>query len=173
MDSYNRDWSLIKPASLVELLLMDCDGVLTDGNLYYGESGEALKTFSVYDGFGIEMWHRAGFKSGIITGRKSEILAVRAKELKVNYLFQDQKDKLRIVNKIAEENKLVLSQVAYAGDDYLDEETLQAVGFPIIVPNARIASQMQNAFYPINKGGKGAIRESIEFILSAKERNDR
>src|SRR5687768_11436101 len=94
MPRYDIPDALISAAGRVRLLLLDCDGVLTDGRLYYGESGEALKAFDVRDGLGIVRWHEAGFASGIISGRDSPIVARRASELGMQFVRQGVKDKM-------------------------------------------------------------------------------
>ncbi len=155
----------IERAKKVKLLLMDCDGVLTDGKLYFSATGEELKTFHVHDGQGISIWHKAGFKTGIITGRESEILKRRVSELKINYLIQNSKDKLSDLEKILNDSGYSLEEIAYVGDDVSDLEVLKAVALPIAVGNC-VGELKKIVSYITNKhGGCGAVREIIEVVL--------
>lgn len=155
----------IERAKKVKLLLMDCDGVLTDGKLYFSANGEELKTFHVHDGQGISNWHKAGFQSGIITGRESEILKRRAEELSINYLIQNSRDKLKDLKKILNESGHSVEEVAYMGDDLSDLEVLKAVNLPIAVGNC-VAELKRSVLYLTNKdGGVGAVREIVDLLL--------
>ncbi len=158
----------INAAKRVSLVLMDCDGVLTDGKLYYGESGELMKAFHVHDGYGIKRWHEQGYKSGIITGRSSQILENRSKELGVEYLIQNSNDKVDDGKRLIDKLILDYGQVAYIGDDELDLPLLQLVGFPAIVSNSLLEDKLDNPFRTKKQGGEGAIRELLEFILNSK-----
>src|SRR4051812_5152694 len=111
---------IIERAKKVKLLLMDCDGVLTDGRLYFTQAGEEVKVFHVRDGQGLVMWHRAGFRSGIISGRSSRIVEKRAEELGIHYVKIGSQDKLKDFAEIIEDAKLEIEEVAYIGDDIPD-----------------------------------------------------
>ena len=126
----------ITRARRVKLLLMDCDGVLTDGRLYYSVNGEDLKVFNVKDGQGIVSWHEAGFKSGIISGRDSRIVKKRATELGISYIRQGSCDKTQCFSEILEEEKISENEVAFIGDDIGDIDLLKIVGFPVAVADA-------------------------------------
>ena len=159
----------IERAKRVKLLLMDCDGVLTDGKLYYGENGEEMKVFHVRDGQGLAEWHAAGFQSGIITGRESKMLEHRAKELNVNFLKQNSKDKLFCFNEILSETKIFSEEIAFVGDDVQDIGLLKKVGLPITVADAH-SEVFSNTLYKTSaKGGLGAIREVIDLLLKYKQ----
>lgn len=155
-------------ASRIELLLMDCDGVLTDGRLYYSSAGEEIKVFHVRDGFGLVKWKAAGKSWGIITGRSSECLTRRANELNADHLVQGSSNKLADVISIIDKLGLDLTQVAYIGDDEPDVEALKNVGFSIGVGDA-VPEVLANVdFTTQNAGGHGAVREAIEYILSCR-----
>lgn len=165
---------IIHRASRIRLLLTDCDGVLTDGRLYYSaneaHSAESLKVFHIHDGLGLKLAKRAGIKVGIISGRKSDELAARARELSVDYLYQGNDAKLGAYAEILEAEKLSDDQVAYVGDDLPDLSLLKRVGLAIAVANA--VDEVKAAAHHITtrRGGDGAIREVVEFILKAQDK---
>lgn len=159
---------ILEQARKVKLLLMDCDGVLTDGRLYYSDKGEELKVFNVRDGQGIVMWHQAGFESGIISGRSSKIVAVRATELGMHYIKVGSQDKARDFEEIFERAKVKIEEVAYVGDDLPDIFLMKKVGFPVAVGDAHIQVISQASYITKTKGGSGAIREVTDLLLSAK-----
>jgi 3-deoxy-D-manno-octulosonate 8-phosphate phosphatase (KDO 8-P phosphatase) len=162
------DKELIERAQKVKLLLMDCDGVLTDGRLYFGGEGETLKVFHVRDGQGIVSWHKAGFASGIISGRSSKLVERRATELGIKYIRQSSSDKVSDFEEILDEIDLTPEETAYIGDDTPDIELLKTVGFSATVADA--ASEVFSNVHLIlqNKGGNGAVRELVDFLLLAK-----
>src|SRR6478672_5005540 len=104
----------------IKLLMLDVDGVLTDGRLYYGPNGETIKTFDVRDGYGLKLWHQAGFRSGIISGRNSEIVSFRAAELKMTFVYQGNDDKIASFDKLMNEAGVSTDEIAFVGDDTLD-----------------------------------------------------
>jgi 3-deoxy-D-manno-octulosonate 8-phosphate phosphatase (KDO 8-P phosphatase) len=158
-------------ARRVKLLLMDCDGVLTDGRLYFSEDGEALKAFHVRDGQGIVSWHRAGFKSGIISGRNSKIVDIRAAELGIEFVRQGVGDKLGACREIADSVGVDLDEVAFVGDDSADIEVMQAVGFAAAVADA-VDEVKDTAHYAAKKkGGRGAVRELVDLLLEVRQKN--
>ncbi len=161
---------IIKRARKIKLLLMDCDGVLTDGRLYYTENGENMKVFNVRDGQGIVSWHKAGFKSGIISGRDAQkILEARAAELKMNYVKVSSIDKAKDFLDILQDAKVAPDEVAYVGDDIGDISLMEKVGLPIAVANACAELFASVIFTTETKGGYGAIREITDLLLSAKK----
>ena len=156
-------------ASRIELLLMDCDGVLTDGRLYFSSAGEAMKVFHVRDGQGIVLWHKAGYSSGIITGRDSEnILKIRAKELGMRFLRVRSDDKIKDLDSILKETGLSREQTAYVGDDLSDLPLLESVGLPIAVADAMSKVTGVATYVTLAKGGEGAVREVVDLLLAAK-----
>ena len=125
----------------IKLLLMDCDGVLTDGRLYFSAAGEELKVFDVKDGQGLVSWRKAGFSSGIISGRKSEIVEMRARELGIGFVHQGVEDKLiAFLAILAEAAVSDPMQVAYIGDDIGDIPLMKKVGLAVAVAVSEFAS---------------------------------
>ena len=156
-------------ANRVKLLLMDCDGVMTDGRLYFSSEGEAMKVFHVRDGQGIVDWHRAGFKSGVISGRGAEdILRRRCEELGTEFLHTNSKDKTVDLQNILNATGLSLEEVAFIGDDRGDIEILKVVGFPVAVADAIPELDDLAILKTTSDGGKGAIRELIDLLLGLK-----
>ncbi len=156
-------------ARRVRLILMDCDGVLTDGRLYFGSSGEMIKVFDVKDGQGIGNWHALGFQTGIVTGRAAdEILAKRAGELQILYLRTRSADKARDVREIAAAAGIELNETAFVGDDIGDIPAMEIVGFPVIVADATREVCQHALAQTSNRGGRGAVRELIDYVISLK-----
>lgn len=156
-------------ASRIKLLLMDCDGVMTDGRLYYSAAGEALKIFHVRDGQGISDWHHAGFESGIISGRGTEgIVESRARELGMRFLRTGSQDKSAALDEILAESGFSSEEVAFIGDDRGDICILKRVGFPVTVADG-ISELDEIVIHKTNAvGGHGAVRELIDLLISLK-----
>lgn len=152
---------------MIEIIFLDVDGCLTDGGLYHSNSGEEMKKFNVKDGFGIQEWQRCGKKVAIITGKSSQIVANRAKELKIDIVFQGVKDKLAKATEILDELGLRFLQAAAIGDDLNDAKLLKAVGVSFKPKNA-LASLKTDITLNAN-GGEGAVREMIEYLV---DKND-
>jgi 3-deoxy-D-manno-octulosonate 8-phosphate phosphatase (KDO 8-P phosphatase) len=164
-----RDPKLRERFKKVKLLIMDCDGVLTDGRLYFGPTGEELKVFFVRDGQGLAYWHKAGFRSGIISGRTNPILEMRAKQLGVEFIWQGRKEKVSAFHELIEAAGASAEETAYVGDDTPDAEVFPLAGLGIAVGDA--LDEVKSAAHYVTKcdGGRGAIREVIDLILAAKE----
>jgi len=159
---------LAKRAKKIKLLIMDCDGVLTDGRLYFSANGEELKVFNVKDGQGIVLWHEAGFKSAIISGRESKIVNRRATELGISYIRQGSHDKTQCFSEILKEESILPDEVVYIGDDIGDIDLLKIVGFPVAVADA-VEKLFPFVLYKTRaKGGYGAVRELIDLLLDLK-----
>lgn len=155
-------------ATRIELLLMDCDGVLTDGRLYFSERGEELKVFHVRDGQGLADWHRAGFRSGIISGRDAgAIISKRAEELGISFVRVKSADKRADFNSIIEECGVSAARVAFIGDDAGDVELMKLVALPIAVADAAEIAKDSAAYITTKCGGSGAVREVIDLLLAA------
>jgi len=169
MNKQNLNEDVLERSRKIKLLLMDCDGVLTDGRLYFTESGEAMKVFHVRDGQGLALWHKAGFRSGIITGRNAEkILEQRATELGIHYIKARSQDKARDFEDILQSEKINADEVAYIGDDIGDICLMEKVGLPIAVSDA-VSEVLPYILYKTEKpGGFGAVREVIDLLLYAK-----
>ncbi len=149
---------------------MDCDGVLTDGRLYFSARGEEMKVFDVRDGQGIVSWHRAGFKSGIISGRGAgAIVQRRADELGIEFVRTGSADKVKDFEEIILSLGIEPGQVAYIGDDVGDVEIMKRVGFAVAVADAVEETKAVAAFVTSAKGGRGAVREVIDRLLAPTE----
>ncbi len=159
----------VTAASRVELLLLDCDGVLTDGKLYFSATGEAMKAFHVRDGQGIALWHAAGHRSGIISGRDSGgIVEARAAELGMHFVRSASIDKIVDLHAIIAEAGVTPDQVAFVGDDVGDLTVMSQVGFPVAVGDAVESVRDAASFVTKSNGGAGAVREVIELLLGLK-----
>lgn len=159
--------NLLTQASNVKLFVMDVDGVLSDGKIIYDANGVETKNFHVQDGFGIELLHKAGIKTAIITGRSSPIVEKRAKELKISHFVQGRPDKLEALNEILASIDITLAECAYIGDDWVDIKAMQAVGFCATVPNAHSEVIKRASMVTTHTGGHGAVREVCDIILKA------
>jgi YrbI family 3-deoxy-D-manno-octulosonate 8-phosphate phosphatase len=156
----------------IELILSDVDGVLTDGGVIFDNKGIEIKRFHIRDGSGIKLWQRAGGRVGLITGRTSHIVEIRAAELGIDTVRQGTEDKLGAVHEIVASLKLRLEQVCYVGDDLPDLPVLRRVGLAAVVADA--AEEVRKTAHLVTKarGGEGAIREIIETILKQQQRWD-
>ena len=150
---------------LPKLILTDIDGVWTDGGMYYDQTGNEWKKFHTYDSAGVLFAHRLGIPIGIITSEDTEIVARRAKKLKVEYLFQGVKDKLYVAQSLCQQLGITLQDVAYIGDDLGDIQLLSAVRWSGVPANAPLyIKNMANV--PLSKrGGEGVFREFVETIV--------
>jgi len=155
--------------SKINFVLMDMDGVLTDGTIIYSTNGEHIKVFSVYDGYGIERGHQHGMKFGIISGRSSEVNIHRAKKLNIEELYQDCKDKVKAFEEIKRKYNLKDENFCYVGDEVFDLPLLDRVAFSCAPANA--VREVKDSVHYITevKGGKGAVREIIDLILRKKK----
>jgi 3-deoxy-D-manno-octulosonate 8-phosphate phosphatase (KDO 8-P phosphatase) len=159
-------------AKHIELILMDVDGVLTDGRILLVPDGRGsiheIKVFDVQDGVGITFVHRVGLRTGIITGRCSDSVLVRAKELGMEIVEQGTWNKLETFEKIRQQVSLDESKIAFIGDDLQDFPVLRRVGLAIGVANARPEVKEVCHLVTGREGGRGAVREALEFILRAQ-----
>jgi len=148
---------------------MDCDGVLTDGRLYFSNQGEVIKAFHVRDGQGIVSWHAAGFQSGIISGRDSgDIIKLRADELGMKYVRTCSTDKVTDFRHIITQAGGAADETAFIGDDIGDLGLMKLVGFSIAVSDAVEEVRTAAAHVTKARGGHGAVREVIDLLLSRK-----
>jgi len=152
-------------ASRIRLFLVDVDGVLTDGGIIYDIDGREIKRFHVRDGHGIKMLQRAGVEVGIITGRTSEVVAVRAKELGISLVLQGVGDKVAAWREILADKGVSPGETAYVGDDIVDVPLMRRVGFSAAVADAESYVRETADFVSTRSGGQGAVREVIEFVL--------
>jgi len=161
--------SCLPRAKGLKLLLLDVDGVLTDGTITYTHEGNEIKSFHTRDGLGIRLLLESGVEVGLITARESEAVNRRVQDLGLRYVFQKAKNKLAIFEHLLQELGLQPSEVGYMGDDWLDLPLLLRVGFAATVQDA-VPEVLQVAHYVTKrKGGRGAVREVCDLILEAKE----
>lgn len=152
----------------IQWLVLDVDGVLTDGKLYFGREGEELKAFNTLDGHGIKMLAASGVKVAIITGRQSELVARRAANLGVTRLKQGREDKFIALGELLAEEDCPLDAIACMGDDYPDLAIMTKVGLALAPPNA--CDEVKNRAHWISSrpGGEGAVREACDLIMRAQ-----
>jgi 3-deoxy-D-manno-octulosonate 8-phosphate phosphatase (KDO 8-P phosphatase) len=156
----------------IKIVIIDVDGVLTDGAIYIDSSGYETKAFHVLDGTGISYLHRAGIKTAIISGRNSAAVNHRAKELGIEDVYQGTKNKIDAYKKILEKHALRDEEVCYIGDDLIDLPILCRVGLPVAVANASPIVKHHALYVTKTKGGSGAVREVAEKILKFQEKWD-
>ena len=159
---------LASAARDIELLLLDVDGVLTDGKMYFGPWSSAAAGFNSLDGAGIKILQRAGVQVGIITGRASDGVAQRAAMLGIRILHQDIEDKLGTYEEVKEETDLPDEKIAYMGDDLPDLIVMRRVGLSIAPPNACPEVLEQADVITERRGGEGAVREAIEDLMKCQ-----
>ena len=162
--------SIQRRASGIKLLLMDCDGVLTDGRLWVLENGEEQKSFNTHDGLGLHLLHRAGLKSGIISGRKSISVERRACELAIEFVTQGDPDKISAFEDLLQLARVDESEVAFIGDDLTDIPVMQRSELAVAVADAVEEARSVAHYVTQAEGGRGAVREVIELILKAQGR---
>jgi 3-deoxy-D-manno-octulosonate 8-phosphate phosphatase (KDO 8-P phosphatase) len=149
----------------IQLLVMDVDGVLTNGSVTYNPLGEEIKSFHVRDGYGIKMLHEAGVQTAIISGRQSAALNYRAKEMQIKHVYTGVSDKLPTLKKISTDTGIALEHIAYVGDDIPDLECMMAVAYPITVANGDSHLKKIALWITKKSGGDGAVREICDWIL--------
>ena len=154
----------------IKLLLLDVDGVMTDGRIIYLNGGGEAKAFDVKDGHGLKLIQRAGIRVGIITGRQSEVVARRAAELGIEIVYQGAKDKLQPFMEILEKLGLEPSEIAYVGDDVVDLPVMRQVGFSATVADAVEDIKPYVDLVTSRPGGRGAVREVCDFLLKQSGR---
>ena len=159
-------------ASRIKLLILDVDGVLTDGRIVLGNYGDELKFFDIHDGHGAVMLERAGIKTVIISGRKSRINVKRAKEMRVLKVYQNAHDKLKAFEKVLKKFHVAPEETCYIGDDLIDLPVLRRVGLSVAVQNA-VEEVKKTAHYVTERsGGRGAVREVTDLLLKTQNRWD-
>lgn len=167
-------------ARRIKIILFDVDGVWTDGTIWIYPMPVALpdgsietrmveaKGYSAHDGAGVTLARLGGMKVGVITKRISETVAMRARDLKLEFVYQGQAFKMKAVREIAEKAGVALEEIAYVGDDVVDLPVMRQCGFAVAVANARRQVKAEAHYVTPNRGGEGAGRDAIEFILAAK-----
>jgi len=155
-------------ASSINAIIFDVDGVLTDGGLYRSDDGQEIKRFHATDGLGMRMLADSGVEIAIITGRTSEVVTHRCKELRINHVYQGQKDKLNAFEDLCQKLELPACKFAYMGDDIIDLPVMKRVGLALTVPDACDEISAIAHWTSIRQGGRGAAREACELLLKAK-----
>jgi 3-deoxy-D-manno-octulosonate 8-phosphate phosphatase (KDO 8-P phosphatase) len=157
-------------AKAIKLIILDVDGVLTDGRIIYDDKGGELKCFDVKDGHGIKLLKRAGIEVGIISGRESRAVGYRARDLDISILYQRIFNKVEVYEKILKEKGLADNQVCFIGDDLVDIPLLKRVGFSVAVVDGSEYLKKVVDYVTVKDGGNGAVREVCELILKAKDK---
>lgn len=156
----------------VKLLLLDVDGVLTDGRIVYDSCGRDLKFFDVHDGLGVYLLSKSGIKTILITAKGSRAIKPRAQDMRVAEVFQDISPKTSILDKILKKYKVSLDEICFVGDDLVDLCLMKKVGFPVAVFNAVREIKQTASYICLREGGRGAVREVSELILKAQGKWD-
>ncbi|WP_028313144.1 KdsC family phosphatase [Desulfatibacillum aliphaticivorans] len=164
-DRAAENWDVLEQ---VDVLLLDVDGVLTDGSITYGDDGGEIKTFSVKDGLGIRMLQLAGIVTGIVTGRSSKALAKRCENLGITHLWDGVKNKSLLIEQISRDMKVPPERMAFVGDDIPDMGIMSKVGVGVAVADAHPDVINAARLVTTKPGGRGAVREVCEGILKAK-----
>lgn len=152
----------------IKLLLLDVDGVLTDGRVAYDATGNTIKSFDIKDGMGIKLIQAEGVQVGIITGRSDKCVERRAEDLGIDILYQGAKDKLIPLNEILTKLNIEPIEVAYIGDDVNDVPVMETIGFSASVSDAVHEAKDAATYVTERKGGRGAVREVCDKIIEAK-----
>jgi len=162
--------ALQERAAAIRMLVLDVDGVLTDGNLYFDNAGNEMKAFNTRDGLGIKALQKCGIEVAIITGRKSEIVSQRMRELEIQHVYQGREHKLKSFTHLLDATGLDADQVCYAGDDWIDLPVLVRVGLAVTVADADEYVKDHVHWITQRKGGQGAVREICNLILTAQDK---
>lgn len=152
----------------IKMLILDVDGVLTDGRVIMDDSGREIKNFNVRDGHGIKLIQRYGINVVLLTGRKSEVVKHRARDLGIKEVYQKVFNKKEVFAGILLKNKLDSAEVAFIGDDFIDIPVLKAAGFSAAVADALDVVKKSVDYVTQSKGGRGAVREVCEMLLQAQ-----
>jgi len=161
---------IIERAKKIKLIMLDVDGVLTDGRIIFSSAGEELKCFNAQDGCAMVLAHRAGIKIAFITGRESSILARRAREHQVDEIFQNTNNKQEILQKLLNKYQLRPEEVAFIGDDLVDIAIMKKSGLAVAVADAVFEVKEISHYITRREGGKGAIREVVDLIIKSQDK---
>jgi 3-deoxy-D-manno-octulosonate 8-phosphate phosphatase (KDO 8-P phosphatase) len=159
---------LIARARRIRLAIFDVDGVLTDGTLYLTKDGEEMKAFNILDGVGLKMLAASGVKLALLSGRKSQVIALRAKETGIAHVLQGVGDKLDAYHALLRKLKLAEAETSFMGDDLPDLPVLRRCGLAFSVPNATEVVRNHAHYVTASPGGRGAAREACEFLMRAQ-----
>lgn len=158
----------LERAKPIKMLILDVDGVLTDGSLFFGNHNEELKSFNIHDGLGIKLLQRSGVQVGIITGRTSELVERRARDLGIQHLIQGREDKLVALDELRKPLAIELHEIAYMGDDLPDLSAIRKVGLGMTPADGQSIIAQHAHWQSSKNGGRGAVREACELILRAQ-----
>jgi len=159
---------LIEKAGKIKILLLDVDGVLTDGRIIYDSSGRDMKFFDVHDGMGVYALKKSGIKTILITAKGSSAIKPRARDMQVEKVFENVSPKTSVLEKILKKFKVNTEEICFVGDDLVDLCLMKKVGFPIAVFNACPEIKEAASYITLKHGGRGAVREVAELILKAQ-----
>lgn len=162
------DENILNKAKKVKLLLLDVDGVLTDGRIIYDSGGRDSKFFDVHDGLGVSVLYKSGIKTVLITAKSSKTIYPRAKDMGVAEVFTDIFPKTAVVEKILKKYSVTLDEVCFVGDDLVDLSLMRKVGLPVAVANGAREIKEAASFITSRSGGRGAVREVAELILKSQ-----
>ena len=165
--------SLIQKAQKIKMLLLDVDGVMTNGQVLLLPNGDEIKAFSIADGFGIVSAMKLGIRIGIVSGRSSTSLQQRCEELHISDLYMNVADKAEVLREIANRYQLSYENIAYMGDDIPDLPVLETVGLSAAPQSAHHEVKQRVHLVVQKKGGEGAVREFIEFLLTAQKKDQK
>jgi 3-deoxy-D-manno-octulosonate 8-phosphate phosphatase (KDO 8-P phosphatase) len=154
----------------IRMLLLDVDGVLTDGSIIYNENGDEIKVFNARDGLGIRLLQKAGIHVGIVTGRSSQALLHRCRNLGIELVYDDVRDKSAVLDEILKQLKISAQEIAFVGDDLIDLPVMRRVGLPIAVADAHELVMESALWTTAARGGQGAVREVCEALLKAQKK---
>lgn len=160
--------ALIDKIKKIKVLAMDVDGVLTNGTINLDEDGREIKMFNVYDGFGINVFQKIGYRTAIISARSSAAVSARAADLKIEKVFQDAFPKMNAYEQLLACFSVLDEEVCFIGDDLPDVPVLKRAGFAVSVPNGSQEAREAAHFVTRTPGGQGAVRELIELILKTQ-----
>ncbi|HEY5801573.1 MAG TPA: phenylphosphate carboxylase subunit delta, partial [Burkholderiaceae bacterium] len=166
------DSAVVARAAKVKLMIFDIDGVLTDGSLYYGADGEAIKRFNVHDGLGIKLLEQAGIATAIISARQAPIVTRRAQDLGIPFVYQGVHDKRITFAQLLADSGHLAADCGFLGDDVIDLPVLSQAGFAISVPNGHPEVHARVHHVTRLSGGNGAAREVCDMLLRAQGKYD-
>lgn len=161
---------ILEKAKKVKLLLLDVDGVLTDGRIIYDSRGHDMKFFDVHDGLGVSLLKKAGIPTILITAKGSRAIRPRARDMRVEEVFENISPKTQALEKILKKYKVKVSEICFVGDDLVDLCLMKKVGFPVAVFNAAPEIKQVASYITLREGGRGAVREVTELILKSQDK---
>ena len=163
---------LIQKLKKIKLIISDVDGVLTDGSIYIGSNGEEMKKFSVEDGTGVALARASGLIIALLSGRFSSATDIRAKELKIEDIYNGMLNKIPAYEELKRKYNLEDSEIVYIGDGLIDIPVMEKAGIPVSVKNAHLTAKETAVYVTDKSGGNGALQETIELVLKAQNQYD-